>query len=219
MKNIFAIIAVLFSLSLSAYSQTEEERTEIAKTYLDKMSSKNKGYSTIKTSFSVTIDNKQNNSKTELKGDLSVKGNKYKLDFMNSITFFDGSTICTWLVEDKEANITDAEENPEAMIGPMQLLGAYDKGYKMRYIDDMKIDSHNCVNIDLYPIDHKTNIARVRLTIDKDTYTIRRIMQQGKDGTSYYVNVDSFKTNLSIPDSEFSFDAQAHPDVEVVDMR
>ena len=191
----------------------------MAKAYLDKMSSKNKSFSTIKTSFSVTVDNKQANQKTEWKGELTMKGNKYKLDFMNSITFFDGTTICTWLVDDKEANITDADENSDAAIGPMQLLGAYDKGYKMRYLEDVKIDAYNCVNIDLYPIDHKTNITRVRLTIDKDSYSIKRIMQQGKDGTSYYVNVDSFKTNLTIADSEFSFDAKAHPDVEIVDMR
>lgn len=205
--------------NICAFSQTEQERAEMAKTYLDKMSAKNKSYSTIQTDFTITIDNKQSNTKTDHNGSLAVKGDKYKLSLMNSITFFDGNSICTWLVEDKEANISDAEEGSDALISPMQLLGSYDKGYKMRYMQDIKVGSNDCVEIDLYPIDHKTNITRVRLTIDKSSYSIKRLMQQGKDGTSYYVNINSFKTNAPIADNEFTFDAKAHPDVEVVDMR
>ncbi|MCQ2203258.1 MAG: outer membrane lipoprotein carrier protein LolA [Bacteroidales bacterium] len=214
------LICILFNIaSFNVYAQTDEERSEMGKMYLDKMSQKNKKYTTIKTTFTITIDNKQENSKNDYNGVLLAKGNMYRLELMNNITFFNGNTVCTWLVNDNEANITDAEDAADAAIGPMQLLGAYENGYKMRYMQDVKIGNSNCVEVDLYPTDRKTNITRVRLTIEKDSYTIKRIMQQGKDGTSYFVNINTFTTGNNIDDKEFTFDPKAHPEVEVVDLR
>ncbi len=211
---LIAIIA-----NITAMAQTDEERTEIAKSYMDKVSKKNKSYTTTKTAFTFTIDNKQSNTKTNHKGSLWTKGNKYKLNLLDNISYFDGTTLCTWLVNDKEANITDVDENSEDVVGPLQLTGTFDKKYKMRYLQDTKVGSADCVEIDLYPIDRKTNITRVRLTVEKKTYAIKRIMQQGKDGTSYYVEVSTFVVNEAIADKEFTFDPKEHPEVEVVDLR
>lgn len=216
--KIFSLIALLLIASASI-AQTDEERSEIAKTYMDKVTKKNKSYSTINTSFTLTIDNKQQNTKTNHKGSLLTKGNKYRLNLMDNITYFDGTTVCTWLVNDKEANISDVDETSESVVGPLQLTSSVDKKYKMRYLQDTKVNTADCVEIDLYPIDRKTNITRVRLTIDKKSYAIRRIMQQGKDGTSYYVDITTFTTNENVADKEFTFDKSAHPDVEIVDLR
>ena len=214
------MMCVVSVLSVSvAMSQTDEERSEMAKQMLDKMQAKNKSYASTTAMFVLTLENHQDNSKREYKGMLKTKGNKYVLDVVNTVTFFDGSAVCTWLKDDREANITSADDAGEAAIGPMQILGSYGSGYKMRYLDDVTVDKAVCAEIDLYPTDHKSRITRVRLTVDKSTYTIKRIMQQCKDGTVYYVAISSFKTNVEIADSEFTFDVKQHPDVEVVDLR
>ena len=219
MKLLKILIGAIAIYGTLAQAQTDEERAEIGKSYMEKVSKKNKSYNTTKASLTFTIDNKQSNSKSNHKGTLWTKGNKYKLTLMDNITFFDGTTVCTWLVKDNEANISDVDENTEEMMGPLQLTSSFDKKYKMRYIDDTKISGTDCAEIDLYPIDRKTNIVRVRLTIDKKTSTIKRIMQQGKDGTSYYVEIETFSANENIPDKEFTFDPTQHTNVEVVDLR
>ncbi len=218
LSKIFSLIVVTIG-AINTMAQTDEERSEIAKTYMEKVAKSNKSYSTINTSFTLTIDNKQQNTQDTHKGTLLIKGNKYRLNLMDNITYFDGTTICTWLVNDNEANISDVDENSETIVGPLQITNSFDKKYKMRYLQDTKVNNANCVEIDLYPIDRKTNITRVRLTIDKTNYTIKRIIQQGKDGMSYYVDITKFVTNENIADKEFSFDKAAHPDVEVVDLR
>ncbi len=219
MKRLITFVLGILCVSISAFSQTDQERAEMAKDYLDKMSKKNKSYSTINAAFTLTIDNKQDNSKNDIKGNLKIKGDKFQLDVANSITYFDGKDQCTWMQETNEATISESDLDSEAPITPMQFLGAYDKGYKMRYIESHKIDNIECVEIDLYPTDRKGNIARVRLAIDKNNYVVKRIMQQGKDGTSYYVTINKFTTNTEIPDSEFKFDATKHPGVEIIDLR
>lgn len=206
--------------SSSIFAQSDAELSAMAKDLLDKMAAKNKSYQTIKTTFTVTVESKQAKTKTDHDGTLSVKGDMYVLDILNAVTYFDGKSVCTWLKEEKEANISGIEDAGEAAIGPMQILGSFDKGYKMRYIDNTSVDNVPCAEIDLYPIDVKhNNISRVRLTIDRNACVIKRIMQQGKDGTSYYVTIKTFETNVNIADSEFTFNVSAHPDVEIVDLR
>lgn len=218
-KTIITMVSVILASSM-AWAQTDAELSAMAKDLLDKMAAKNKSYKTIKATFTVTVDNKQAKTKADHDGTLSLKGDMYVLDILNAVTYFDGNTVCTWLREENEANISGIEDAGEAAIGPMQILGSFDKGYKMRYIDNAAVDGVPCAEVDLYPIDVKHNsISRVRLTIDRNSCTIKRIMQQGKDGTSYYVTIKSFDTNVDIPDSYFTFDASAHPGVEVVDLR
>lgn len=213
------ILTITFFTYTASSAQTDAERAEMGKMYLDKMSAKNKQYTTICATFTVTVDNKQLNTNDNYNGKLSVKGDKYILDFMDAITYFDGTTICTWQVKNKEANLTTAEDDSENPISPMRLLGSYENGYKMRYIQDVKIGDTECVEVDLYPTQRKAQFSRVRLTIDKKQYMIKRLMQQGKNGTSYYVTINSFNTNMSIADTEFTFNSKAHPDVEIIDLR
>lgn len=211
------IAALLVSLVVNA--QTDEERVTMAREMLDKMAAKNKSYQTIRAKFTLTVDNKQADKQTDFEGSMDVKGDKYVLDLMNQVTYFDGKDIYVWQKEVNEVNISTSDETEETMMSPMKLFGAYEEGYKMVYIGDVTIEGVACNEVDLYPEDRTSNISRIRLTLNKKTNMIKCLMQQGKDGTSYYVKIDSIQSNVPMTDTHFVFDAKANPKVEIIDLR
>ena len=219
MKMRYLAIVFLFFATLIVSAQDDAESSAMAKEILDKMAENNKKYSTIDATFTLTIEDKKTKKQTEHKGSLTTKGNKYKLCIMNTETYFDGTDIYAWNKDAAEVTISEPDENDESAVTPAKILGSYEVGYKMRYVADAKVGGVDCYEIDLYPENLNNTISRIRIDVDMKTYNIKSLMQQGKDGTSYYVKIDSFVTDSEIADSVFKFDATNNPDVEVIDMR
>ena len=71
----------------------------------------------------------------------------------------------------------------------------------------------------MYAIRSYYAYSRIKLEINKDNLELYRIIQLGKDGNNYTITVNSMKTNSPMTDTMFVFDANANPDVEVIDMR
>lgn len=218
MKAIFLSLIMLFSAA-QVFAQTDEERTEMAKSLLDRMSKKNKSYSSIDAKFTLNVDNKQSQKKLDYKGTLTVKGDRYVCDLMGTKTFFDGTYTYSYVKEAKEVTIQEPDTTEEVAVSPTKLFSAYETGYKMRYIEDQKIGNADCGVVDLYPTDRNSNFSRIRLTIDKASLQIKNIVKQCKDGVDYNISVESFKTNRNISDDEFVFKTKDYPNVEVIDMR
>lgn len=219
MKKIALLFALASIISVNTTAQTEEELAAQAQELLQKMSDVNKKYTSIEASFTLTIDNKQQNKKSNHKGTLTIKGNKYVYELMGTTTYFDGQYTYAYVKDANEVTIEEPDESSDFVVSPMSLFSAYEEGYKMRYIETTKVDGSECGVVDLYPKDLNCNYSRIRLTIDKSSNAIKLLMKQGKDGVTLNVKVDTFKTNRNIPDTNFVFDTKANPKVEVVDMR
>jgi len=41
----------------------------------------------------------------------------------------------------------------------------------------------------------------------------------GKDGTIYTLNIDKFVEGVEVAETDFTFDPEKHPGVEVIDLR
>lgn len=219
MKARILILSMSLLVSAVVMAQTDEERSAKARELLDKMSEKSKSYTTIRAAFLLTVDNRQADKKTDFEGSMDVKGDKYVLDLMNQVTYYDGTDVYVWQKEFNEVNISVSDPESESVVSPMKLFGEYEEGYKMRFAREVKVDGVVCNEVELFPIDRSGNISRIRLTIEKDTHRIKGLMQQGKDGTSYHVKIKEFKGNVPMTDTHFVFDSKANPQVDVIDLR
>ena len=218
-KTIAIIITLFFAAYTASYAQTEDERSAIARQELKQMAETAKKQQTIYAEFSATVDNRQADRTTEYEGHIKVKGDKYQLDIMNTVTYFDGKTSYVWTKDINEAYLSEPDVNDDNEITPTKLWGAYENGYKLRLMGDRKVDGQTCTDIDLYPTEKKSNTVRLRLTIDKKTKQLRQFLQQGKDGIIMTIKFKVIKNNTPLADSEFTFDTKSHPEVNVVDMR
>lgn len=220
MRRLITLVIVLISTLCVVNAQDEMKVSEqMARDILSQMSNTVKSYKAFRMTFSMTNENKRTGSKEKTTGVLIVKGDKYVIDLPDFVTYNDTKTVSVWQRKNNEVDISDADPDAEGDLSPSKLFCAYQSGYKLRLLGDRKIGSKTCTEIDLYPTDKKTNIIRIRLSVDASTNAIQRIFQQMKSGDSTTIDIEKFETNVSLSDNDFVFDVVSHKDVEVVDLR
>ncbi len=224
--NIKALLVVIFALAISAKpfcaSAQKEDMAKSeaeARGILNNMSSAANKCSSISISFTATYVNKRTGEKNSSNGTLKVKGEKYVLDVNDMVTYSNEKAIEVWQKKNNEVDISDHDADAEGDMTPSRFFGSYKSGYKLSKLGDKKIGGVDCVQVDLYPTDKKTNIMRIRLSIDLATNQVKQFEQTTKAGESLIVVFNSYKTNIPMDDKIFSFDYAAHKDVEVVDLR
>jgi outer membrane lipoprotein-sorting protein len=151
-----------------------------------------------------------------------MKGEKYKLDFRNSVIYYNGKTMWSYLKEVNEVNISEPAENPDnqdIMNHPNQIFELYEQDFKYKYKGTESKNNHNLYVVDLFPKDLDKDYSRIKLKVEQENYRIHSAKVFGKDGSRYTFIINKLTTNKPIKNSTFEFDKSAHPDVEVIDMR
>ncbi|MGY4384143.1 outer membrane lipoprotein-sorting protein [Pedobacter sp. UYP24] len=216
MKKIIVLLGITLSLVFNLNAQTDAK----AKAILNELSKKYRTYKIIKTDFTFTIDNPQAKIKETQQGSLIVMAstNKYKVVMTDQELFSDGKSQWTYLKENKEVQVTDLDNNADA-INPAKIFTIYEKGYKYLYVGESKVGAKTYQIIDLSPLDITKTIFKIRLTIDKAAKQISSAVIFDKSGSKYTYIIKSFNPNFKASESVFGFDAKKYPGVEVVDLR
>ncbi|MEE4197939.1 MAG: outer membrane lipoprotein carrier protein LolA [Bacteroidales bacterium] len=214
MKKFF-IFSTLF-ISTFALAQQDPE----AKVILDKLSEKTKSYQNIQSDFTIEYKNIKDNSYNTSKGSITVKGDKYRLNFMGSESLYNGKTLWSYVAEVNEVNISEPEQNDKDIFSnPQEIFTIYTKDFKYQLMDQFSESGISKAIIDLYPNDIEEDYSRIRLEINTDKYQLKSVTIFGKDGSHYLINFNHYQTNLDIDSTYFTFNPSDYPGVEVIDMR
>lgn len=216
MKNII-LTMIAFVTIFSIQAQKEEKAREI----LEKVSAKTKSYTTVKIKFKYIMDNRAENMKDTTKGTIYLKGDKFKLFFKGNEIFSDGTTMWTHQVDAGEITINDVDTEDEGALNPANILTIYEKGFKYRYLGEIKSGGKSYYQVDLYPeLPKEKSYSIIKLKIDKANSQLSSVKMVGKDGIDYIIDLVQFKPNVKVVDSMFSFDKTKYPsDIEINDMR
>lgn len=216
MKKLVLIIATAVVSFNCAWAQQDAK----AKTILDQVSAKTKGYTAIKIGFTFehkTKDAAQQSEKAA--GTLLLKGSKYQLSLMGNTIYNDGKTMWTHMIEEKEVSIANVADQGEAF-NPAKMLTIYEKGFKYKFVQERFESNRAIYVIDLFPEDVKNSeFSSVRLHILKDKSQIWKIEYFAKDKNIYVITVNTFEPNVTLADATFAFDKTKFPGVEVIDER
>ncbi|AUP77531.1 LolA family protein [Flavivirga eckloniae] len=183
-----------------------------AKTLLNEVSQKVKSYENISIDFKYTLENTSENIKQETRGDVIMKGEKYKLNILGVIRLFNGKTLYTISPEDEEVTISSESNSEEDAITPSKMLSFYEDGYMYALDIEQNIKGRKIQYIKLTPIDSNSEIKYILLGIDSQTKHVYNLIQLGKNGTKTTLTVNSFKTNEPLSKSLFTFDANKYTD-------
>lgn len=184
-----------------------------AKILLDDVSKKVRGYDQIAIDFKYTLENTSENIRQDTKGDVIMQGDKYRLNFLGMTRLFDGKNIYTISPEDEEVIIETPiidDEDENIMVTPSNMLTFYETGHTYRFISEKSINGRKIQNIEITPIDSNSEIQTIILGIDTLTKHIFNITQIGKNGTKTILTVKSFKTDLPVSSSVFTFEASKY---------
>lgn len=201
----FQIIALLF-LSLSIQAQDKK-----AKDLLNQVTAIVKSYDNIVIDFKYTLNNSKENINQNSKGNVTMKGNQYVLNFMGVTKIFDGKKSYTIVPEDEEVTISTVNENDDTAITPSKMLTFFNSGYKCTMDKLQDVKGRKIQYVKLVPTNAKDPRKEILLGIDVQTKHIYNLIETGKKGTKTTLTVNSFKTNQPLSKNQFTFVASKYP--------
>lgn len=181
---------------------------------LDAMSKK---YAAIP-SFNAKFTYSTEGTKESYKGDVTVKNKKFRLKLAGQEIYNNGVTISTFIKETNEVNVSNFDPAEEG-INPAKIYTIYKKGYKYTFIEEQKAGANIYEVVELTPEKASSQIAKLRITVDKKDKTVKSWKITTKDGKKQNFKIDKFVVLKGLADSHFNFDKSKNPGVEVIDLR
>lgn len=202
----FLLLAALVLLNLTVQAQDKK-----AKELLDQVSAKVKSYNSIVIDFKYSLNNAKENINQDSKGNVTLKGNQYVLNFMGVTKIFDGKKTYTIVPEDEEVTISTVNEKDDNAVTPSKMLTFFNSGYKysMDIVQDVK--GRKIQYVKLVPLSSRDQRKEVLLGIDVQTKHIYNLIEMGKKGTKTTLTVNSFKTNQPLSKNQFTFVESKYP--------
>ncbi|MBC5862940.1 outer membrane lipoprotein carrier protein LolA [Flavobacterium sp. F339] len=195
---------VLFSFS----TQAQDKK---AKDLLDQVTAKVKSYNNIGIDFKYSLNNAKENINQDSKGNVTMKGNQYVLNFMGVTKIFDGKKTYTIVPEDEEITISSVNEKDDNAITPSKMLTFFNSGYKYTMDIIQNVKGRKIQYIKLVPTNAKDQRKEILLGIDVQTKHIYNLIEVGKKGTKTTLTVNSFKTNQPLSKNQFTFVGSKYP--------
>ncbi len=204
MNKFFLISLVLLSFSVQAQDSK-------AKDLLNKVTTIVKSYNNIVIDFKYSLNNSKENINQDSKGNVTMKGNQYILNFMGVTKIYDGKKTYTIVPEDEEVTISNLNEKDEGAVTPSKMLTFFNSGYKCTMDKLQDIKGRKIQYVKLVPTNPKDQRKDILLGIDVQTNHIYNLIETGKKGTKTTLTVNSFKTNQPLSKNQFTFVESKYP--------
>jgi outer membrane lipoprotein-sorting protein len=207
MKNILLVLS-LFLFQFTATAQSDPNAEKLANEVLANV----KGYDNISVEFTYTLENIAESIKEQTRGEVFVKGDKYRLNLMGNTQIFDGTKLYTIIPEDEEINISTVNQEDDKAITPSKMLTFFEDGYIFKWDIEQSAGGRNIQYIKLLPIDSDADYENVLLGVDKHTKNINNLIYSMNNGTRTEINISSFKPDQPLSENIFKFEKSKYPD-------
>jgi outer membrane lipoprotein carrier protein len=214
MKTKLFLFVIFIAFAVQGFAQYDKKALDV----LNAMSAKYKSIPSFKANFTYTLSNSQEQLNENFEGDITIKGDKYRLKMGGQEVINNGKTVWTYLVDENEVNI-DNYNPQDGDITPTSILNAYKKGYKYIFLEEKTENGVVYEVVDLVPEDKNAQFFKVRLQIAKKDKTLKNWTIFDKNGTKYTYSIKEFNPNVNVEDSYFTFDKSKYKGVEVIDLR
>ncbi|MCH1517131.1 MAG: outer membrane lipoprotein carrier protein LolA [Flavobacteriaceae bacterium] len=204
MKN--SLLLLLFLTNL-CFAQGYDQ----AKNLLDQVSVQIKSKENIRFAFSYVLENKKEQIRQEMEGDVTLSGDRYKLNFLAAEQLFDGTKIYTIVPENEEITISVPENEDDVSVNPSKLLSFYEKGYGYEWDIQQRVMGKNIQFIKLLPIENSSEVDYLLLGIDIDRLEVYRLIEVGANGTITTLTLNNQESNIILPTDYFVFDQNKYP--------
>ncbi len=196
-------------------AQKDKKATAI----LDEMSKKYQTMQSFSAAFTYGVEGTSAKLTESYKGDVTVKGAKFRLKMAGQEVFANGKDMYSYVKETNECSVTEFNPSEMDALSPTKIYTIYKKGYKYVFLEEVREGSQFYEVVELSPEDKASKIAKVQIKIDKKDKSVKSWKVWDKNGKRTVFRVDKFMPNAPADDKMFTFDKKKYPGVEVVDLR
>ena len=214
LRTYFSWIFCLILLSIAGNGQAQE-----AQAILDQAAQAYEQSNGIKANFAIHSVVPQQNISESFEGVINMKGDKFKLETPDMITWYDGQTQWVYVMRNEEVNVSTPSGDELQLTNPAVLLRQYKKGFSVQYKGTSTTrQAKSAYDITLTP-KKKSDIQQVELQIEKVSHIPAAITITDKNGATVSIHISKWETGKNQADSFFSFNESDYPDAEVIDLR
>lgn len=196
-------VITLLLLATCTLSMAQADKATLL---LQEVASKFKSYDNVIFNYKGVIKNTASDLNMDLKGEATLSGENYNVDFMGSTYVFDGNKLHVVNREDEQITISKLTEQDENMISPSNILTFYEKGYKAQWDIEQNVRGRKIQYLKLIPINSNSEYKQVLLGIDINTKHIYNAIITENTGTIANFTLLSLKTNQPLPQNHFTVD-------------
>ncbi|OUD34981.1 LolA family protein, partial [Flavobacterium psychrophilum] len=175
------------------------------------VSEKVKSYKNIQIDFKYSLQNFKENVNQESKGNVTLSGNQYVLNFMGVTKLCDGKKLYSIVPEDEEIAVSNIGGSAEDHDTPAKMLTFFSKGFKYAWDIVQNVKGKKIQYVKLTPISSKDERKQILVGVDVATSQIYKTISVAKNGTEITLTVNSFKTNQTLPKNQFTFVQSKYP--------
>ena len=205
-------ILVFLCLSVTTHAQN-------ARAILDKASAAYNNVGGISASFTLDIKDTKKKQTYSSDGKAWLKGNKFKFETPDGITWFDGKTQWVYIKDSDEVNITTPTGQELQAISPSAIFNMYKSGFSLTYKGEKIVKGKTVLEVDMVPQKKGQDIAKITVQIDKSTNIFSSITMIDKSGIQNILTISKNQTEANIPDITFVFNKKDFPTAEMIDLR
>ncbi|WP_281755752.1 LolA family protein [Neptunitalea chrysea] len=203
----FALTALILWIGINSVAAQNSAK---AKSLLDEVYNKVGSYKNLYIDFKFELVNKDAGVNQETKGNVTIEGDKYALNYIGVFKMFDGHKIYTIVPDNEEVTIENKGADDASTITPSKMLTFYKDGYTYKWKETKKIKGRDIQIIELTPISSKAEVSNILLGIDTQTKHIYNVVENGKNSTSTIITVNSMKTDQPLPKNTFVFNREKY---------
>lgn len=205
-----ALIAGLF-LSSPLFAQD-------ADALLNRLSEKAQSFKAYEIAYTSTLVDLKNDFELTQQGIVQIEGDRFHLDLGDYVIYCDGETVWTFEPEMNECYIDDTETMKEEGMDPSKLFTVWEEDFRREWMGRTSVEGRDCAHINLYASTDKA-YHTLQLFVDDKALEVVQIVMKGREGSDVTYTVKSFSTTLEVVPGMFTFPAEKHPGVDLIDNR
>lgn len=212
MKKILITLILLSAYSLALFSQN-------ARSILDKASEAFLQSGGVTANFTLNTKEVKSTQIFSQDGTVHMKGDKFKIEVPDAITWFDGKTQWIYVKDTEEVNVSNPTGNELQAISPSILFSLYKIGYDLKYNGEKKINGKTVLQVEMTAQNKKNDLKKVIVSVYKLDNTFAKIVLYDGNNMENTLLINTYKKDNTLSDSSFVFNKKEYPEAEIIDLR
>lgn len=216
LKQTLLGIFLTVGISFVAFCQNGRE----AQSILTEVSERYQKLNGFKATFEYTYSTDSEGTIQTNTGQVTVKGNKYRLVLDDQEIFNDGETVWTYIKSSRyqEVTINNVDEDSDELT-PSNIYNIHKRGYNAKLLGEKTMEGKPTYEILLTTDKKSSQFKEIKLYVEKQEKDLVAWEITDDVGGIFQYKFKEVQKNESIPNNYFVFDTQSNKNVEVIDLR
>jgi outer membrane lipoprotein carrier protein len=201
MKKFRLILLVAGLVFAFGFAQAQTGKAE---TIIKQSQTKFKSYKDVKAKFTYSVSNPNLKKPIVKQGELTLKGNKYKVVFQDEEMYCNGKFV--WVILKSDLEVVKSTFKEDEGLSPDRIYKIYETGMKSRY-DAEEGDNHK---VTLFAKNDDGDIWKTELWINKTSKLVKKAVMYARNGSQYQYEMNEIKTDTGVQDLMFNVDEKVY---------